>query len=123
MIGVNYTSDELERIVRLFNSTSGTYRAVIKEYGYGEEVAQRLGTELISGKGPDLLDTILFDADEYVRSGMVENLSDYLDSSDILSREDFIGTMLDAYTVDGCLFTIPRSFSISSVCRTYGYSG
>ena len=113
VIGVNYTSDELERMVRLFNSTNDAYRAVIKEYGYGEEVTQRLGTELISGKGPDLLDTILFDADEYVRSDMVENLNDYLDGSDILSREDFISTVLDAYTVDGCLFTIPRSFSIS----------
>ena len=49
----------------------GIYEAVIKIYPYSSDRTQKLGTEMITGNGPDLIQQTLFDISEYVSGGMI----------------------------------------------------
>ena len=61
----------LQIMVKQFNWSQGIYDAVIKIYPYSSDRTQKLGTEMITGNGPDLIQQTLFDISEYVSVGMI----------------------------------------------------
>ena len=113
IIGTLEESEELDRIVRLFNGSNGRYEAEVKVYASEES----MNTELIAGKGPDVFPTNLIDIDEYAASGIIEDLGKYIDSDTAVVRRDMlIDRILELYTIDGILVTIPDKFMIYAFC-------
>lgn len=113
IIGTLEESEELDRIVRLFNGSNGRYEAEVKVYASEES----MNTELIAGKGPDVFPTNLIDIDEYAASGIIEDLGKYIDSDTAVVRRDMlIDKILELYTIDGILVTIPDKFMIYAYC-------
>lgn len=113
IIGTLEENEELDRIVRLFNGSNGRYEAEVKVYASEES----MNTELIAGKGPDVFPTNLIDIDEYAASGIIEDLGKYIDSDTAVVRRDMlIDKILELYTIDGILVTIPDKFMIYAYC-------
>ncbi len=108
-IGTWYESDALADMVKLFNSSNSMYEAQVVIY----DDYEKLGAELVSGKGTDLFDAGFVDLAEYTKAGIVEDLNKYLDSGKTqLSRDMLLEPVIDAYTNDGVLSCIPPTFSV-----------
>ncbi len=103
-----FVSDELRMAVSLFNSTNLNYQVEFKAYG-----SDRLLTEIISGDGPDLISRQSIEPKLFMQKGLVEDLSPYLEKSNLLSREDLTESVLRCNTFDDNLICIPPVFQLN----------
>ncbi len=114
--------DTLDRILA-FNADNPSYFIEIKSYGVGlgTEAAVNLETqlslEILSGKGPDL---VIWDRDLYTPSlaseKLMENLYDFMDADPDFHREDYYENILQAFEINGGLYTLPASFTVETGC-------
>lgn len=70
---------------------------------------------LSAGTAPDLFYMDIFWAESLMRSGTVEPLNAYLDKSALLQPDDIIASLLDAFTIDGQIYGIPKDFNTLAV--------
>lgn len=70
---------------------------------------------LSAGTAPDLFYMDIFWAGSLMRSGTVEPLNEYLEQSTVLKPEHIIDSLLDAFTVDGTIYGIPKDFNTLAV--------
>lgn len=123
-VGVMYAQQNLTAAAVEFNKTNGKYRVTIKDYigandwsdtAY-EDAMANMNNDITSGSNcPDILDFSNFNMEQMVQKGAIEDLTPYLESSDTLKKEEFIPSIIDAYTMDGALATIPKSFGLMTV--------
>lgn len=75
-----------------------------------EDALKNLSTELVAGKGPDILlmDDIPYDS--YVEKGVLLDLSDLLSG---MQGEEFFDNIIDNFRKDEKLYTIPIAFSMA----------
>lgn len=115
--------DVLKAAVVEFNKNHDKYEMVIWSY-YDEEIADmslwddgitRLNNDIISDRCPDLIYLSGLDVDLLAQKGVFEDLNPYLKKSSRLNREDFLESILDAYTFDGVLTAIPYDFWVQTV--------
>ncbi|MCK4258232.1 MAG: ABC transporter substrate-binding protein [Halanaerobiales bacterium] len=66
---------------------------------------------LSAGTGPDLFYMDTFWAEAIIRAGVIEPLNEYLAKSNILHKEDIVESLLNAFTVDGKIYGIPKDFN------------
>ena len=71
--------------------------------------------ELLSGNMPDILDLGGFNHHLLHRKGYLEDLNEYLEKDDELSRDSFFANVLSAYECEGELCAIGSSFSVDTV--------
>lgn len=123
-IGTLYASQSLQAAAVNFNKSSDKYRIRVKQYydpegnmEYDDAIA-RMNTEIVSGTDcPDIieLDDGQLDTEMLVKKGILEDLTPYLEKSSMLSRDSFIESILNAYTYNGMLISIPKNFTIATV--------
>lgn len=109
-------TDEMRDAVIDFNRENSKYHVVIETYGSGlsdEDREPRLDATLVSSTPPDLLD--LHDIYKYADQGALEDLTPYLEASDLVPLDDYLEPVLEGYTIDGRLVCVPTQFSISLV--------
>jgi len=92
------------------------------EYGYTEEdgktredALKLLNTEMLAGKGPDLIMLDGLNAESYIERGLLADLNDVVDYKTI--EENVFSHMLKPYKVEGEQFAVPCGFSL------YGITG
>lgn len=117
--------DVREQIVK-FNKNNDKYRINVRDYaenvdyssetGYKDAIT-RMNNDILTGNAPDMfgLSYGLLDMEQLAAKGILDDLSPYLDSSTVLSRDDMVESVLDAYTVNGILCGIPSTFSITTM--------
>jgi ABC-type glycerol-3-phosphate transport system substrate-binding protein len=117
-LGGLYLYGELLLEVAAFNKESQTHRIQVIDYlekadNNWEAAAMRLRTELITGKGPD----ILYDfAWSYINSNLFVDLYPFIDNDDELDRSDFFPNVLNAFEgTDGLLRFIANRFTIQTM--------
>jgi len=71
----------------------------------------RISAQLMSGGGPDILAMDVLPIYQFVRSGMLEDLSAYMDADPDFDRADFRANIFDAAQVDGRLWFVPLDYS------------
>ncbi len=119
------TDSDMQRLVVGFNKTSDKYRATIRGYvdetspwsetSYQDAVTA-MNNDLTGGSAPDLLNlSYVSNLSSYAAKGVLEDLSPYLDGSASLSRGDFIESVLNGFTVDGRLISIPKYFVLNTL--------
>ncbi|HBA49246.1 MAG TPA: hypothetical protein DCZ91_15920 [Lachnospiraceae bacterium] len=111
------TSDLQEAVVR-FNRNSSLYHVTIERYGAdimsddNEGAFTRLDSSLTSKDNPpDLLDFTDLDVWKYAEAGALEDLNSYIGTDGSIWEEDFLGNLLEGYTINGRLICIPKAFN------------
>lgn len=110
----------VEQVVQAFNSSDPHCRIELVNYfdfNAGitpDQARQKFNTELIAGNIPDLLILDDMPMARYIALGMLTDLAPYLEADGQLTREDIMPNVLAALEQDGCLYTLPTSFSIST---------
>ncbi len=106
-----------------FNRNSQEYRIQIKDYyqdhqDYEDytEVIDKLNNDIIAGNMPDiLLVDINMPFESYVSKGLLYDMYKLLNKDESFNKEDYFTNVLDAMSVNGKLYSISPSFSVSTV--------
>lgn len=124
-IGTLYSNQNLQAAAVNFNKSSDKYHVNIQNYIDNnvswtettyEDAMTRLNNDITSGVNcPDILDLSQLNVKQLASKGVFENLMPYLEKSTVLKKDDFMQNILDSYTYDGVLVSIPSTFSLSTV--------
>lgn len=118
-LGVMYSDSNTNTAVINFNKTNEKYRIQIKDYGTEdyETGLTQFNNDIISGNGPDIFEqsNTGLSIQQLSQKGILEDLNPYLDADADVHREDYFPSVLDAYSVDGKLFSIPNSFYVMTL--------
>ena len=120
VLGTLYSNTLLRNAVMEFNRENEKYQVKIREYLDPQthdrgDAALRLNNDILSDNCPDLLDTAELDLNALASKGLFADLNPYLESSTLLNASDFLDNLLEAYTIDNKLVTIPSCFSLRTV--------
>ena len=107
-----------------FNKASDKYHVSIRDYidydnwteNTWSDALTNLNNDITSTANcPDMIDLSNVNIPQLVAKDVLEDLNAYLDNSGNLKRSDFVENILNAYTFDGRLVSIPTYFSIQTV--------
>ncbi len=106
-----------------FNQSSDTIRIRLVDYNtlYGSDEdynagIARLNTDIVSGKMPDIV--ILDDSmpvDSYISKGLFEDLKPFIEKDEEVPPDSLLPNVIEAYSVDGKLYSLVPSFSVQTV--------
>lgn len=116
-------AQDLREAVSEFNRSNEEYRVVIDRFGAGEidendkmETARiRLDASLLGSASPDILDLDWLDFGKYALKDALEDLTPYLEQSESLQKEDFLENVIDGFTVNDRLVSIPSHFYLHAL--------
>lgn len=123
-IGTLYEDQSLQAAAVAFNKQNDTYHVNIKSYidtnnwteTSWQDGINNLNNDIVSGSNcPDILDLSQLNVEQLAAKGVFEDLTPYLESSAVVGRDDFLESIVNAYTVDGKLISIPKSFSLTTI--------
>lgn len=120
-VAVMSISEDMRLATLQYNREHPDYRVVLKDYAgvngqrSHEEAVAAMDLDLVSGREPDILAVDYLDLERYTSKGLLEDLNQYLDSSDKLHREDLVETVVNAYTLDGKLVALPTWFRLETI--------
>jgi ABC-type glycerol-3-phosphate transport system substrate-binding protein len=118
--------DIARRAILSFNKSHTDARITVTEYvtditspdAY-EKAATALDLAIVSGRAPDILSLNGLQLSKYAKKGALLELSEYIDNSPNIKREDLFENILTAGSPDGGIYRIIPSFSIHTlVCST-----
>lgn len=106
-----------------FNRDQNRYHITIQEYmDYSDnsptarsDALTRLYADITSDNCPDIVELTGLDVELLAAKGVFTDLNTYLESSSFLGSHDFLEEILDAYTFDGVLISIPSLFFLETV--------
>lgn len=99
----------LQKTIQQFNASDTEYCVEIKSYD-----SDRFLTELMAGKGPDLIPIKSIAIELYAEKGITEDLIPYLEGSQRVHREDIFKKVMELYTAENKLVAIPPTFQINA---------
>lgn len=111
------TSTFKEQIIS-FNQQHPEYRLTLRAYtrkNTPDEV-DPIQLALLGQDAPDLVE--IYRMEEYLnyaRKGYLLDLTDYVEESDSLSREDYISSIWEAMQIDGRIYSLPERFSVNTI--------
>ncbi len=76
-----------------------------------DDFQKNLINSLSAGTAGDLFYMDIFWAEYIIKAGQVEPLDDYLAKSTVISKDDIIPSLLDAFSFDGKVYGIPKDFN------------
>ncbi len=119
---VNTNWNVRQEVVK-FNKSNEEYRINIINYYslYGSEDdynagLNKLNTDIVSGKVPDI---ILLEnsmpVDSYINKGLLEDIKPYIEKDEELDINNFMPNILEAFSVNGKLYTMVPSYYINTL--------
>ncbi|MBP5283010.1 MAG: extracellular solute-binding protein, partial [Lachnospiraceae bacterium] len=112
---------KLQKFVTQFNKSQSEIHAVIKTYasnpgGDLDAVMTRMQADFLGSDPPDIICLANLNSNEaLVKQGYLLDLRPFLAQSEVLSEDDFYPEVLDAYTQNGTLYSIPYTFQLRSL--------
>ena len=106
-----------EDLIRIYNRQSKKYYIKIVNEGEGLKASEKLNRvemQILRGEGPDLLEVSGVFAPYMVEKGMLEDLTEYYEASDIVSPEDLLSQIQAGCTFDGKNVLVIPSFSLDT---------
>lgn len=105
-------STALNQRVAAFNKANTDYKIEVRDY---EEDYTRLNTEIIAGKGTDMLALPAYRVDQLSARAVLEDLNLYFDGDETLNRSDFLENILGAFETEEHLYGIPINFRLDTI--------
>lgn len=114
---------DLETAALEFNASQKQYRVELVPYtdenDDWEEIEiakEKLQREMVlDTSGIDMVCLQNLDVEALAKAGALEDLSPYLESSTLISREDMFESVLQAFTMEGRLCCIPKRFTMFGI--------
>ncbi|MDR0220690.1 MAG: extracellular solute-binding protein [Lachnospiraceae bacterium] len=119
---------ELDNWVSYFNSTHHDIQVEIVNYATESldpyDAINRLKAEIVSGKGPDLVDFGYYYSPLDASSGILADLYPFMESDPAFDKEDYFYNIIKSFAVGEGLYVMVPYFSIKTFTTVYpGLSG
>lgn len=120
VIGCMYMPVLLERNVVEFNKSQQKYHVSIRTYNdrsnevTTDEAITKLYLDLASGNAPDMLNLQYLDIYNLVDKNAIEDLRPYFDGDTETGIQDYVESVVEAFTIDGVLTAVPLEYYIYS---------
>lgn len=126
-LGCMSLSQNLQAAIVNFNKNNEQYKINIMNYteslDWSKDTAmddynaaiKQFQNDIAAGNGPDLFVASDVDIDMLAVKGVIEDLNPYLDNSQVLKRSDLIEPVVEAFTTNGILCTIPSTFTVNTM--------
>lgn len=105
-----------------FNKSQDKYKVVVCDYysweKYGEDYNAAITDFNISLTGADAPDIVCLtdiSAENLTRQGVLIDITPFIEKSGTINQEDYQEKVISAFTYDGKIVAIPRSFTISTL--------
>lgn len=99
----------LEAAALKFQQVNTDYKIDIKSYG--EDYVKTVNTQLLTGKGPDIINTSSIPFEKYADKNMLVDLETLMDNDKNFDKGKYFGNLFDAFRYKDRLYSIPVSFS------------
>ena len=114
-------TDVFPEIVNAFEKEHPEYKVEITEFDDINDMRMRLATELMAGKGPDVIFCYpmpFLNPEKTIQSGYLLDLTPYLDQNPDFMMEDYFSQAMEAVIMDGKRYLAPLDFSYWPVYTT-----
>ncbi len=119
----------IKHLANDFNSENSDCRILIKDYLRREDEIEdvesaslRLAEDMKNGSVPDIVMFDDLDLSEAVLNGKFEDLKKYVENDPELNMSDFRENIIEEFTYNGCLYTIPACFKFDSLFTAFPVS-
>lgn len=75
-----------------------------------DDYIRTLNTEILAGKGPDILVLDGLPVESYIEKGVLKDISDTIKS--LVDSGDFLPNIAEVYTIDGNIYTVPSRIGL-----------
>ena len=119
----------LSKYIELYNEKSTDYKIKVVDYAAFDNVGadgqglNRLRTDIISGKTPDIFDLSNLPAQLYAAHGIFEDLKPYLNADAPVQYDSLIPSAVKALEYKDGLYYITPQFQIITVCGNESFAG
>jgi len=121
-LSVPSSSRLIDVAVSKFNKANPGYRITVQEAGTGkagdedyERYVNTLNTELMTGKGPDIISVAGLPYEKYISKNIFADLTQKMADDNEFQQECFHMNLLDAMKYDGKLYSMPICFSLNAL--------
>lgn len=126
-LGCMTLNQSLQSAIVKFNKSNDRYRIEVKEYTANidwsgensqnayQDARKQFNNDILTGNAPDLFVADDVNLKLFAAKGIIEDLNPYLEKSASVNRSDLFESILNVYTVDGRLCTIPSCFYINTL--------
>lgn len=111
-LSCTYITNQIKENVLSFNRTHSKERIEIEDYSSYEDPAQALNLDMIAGKIPDILSIDSLPALQYIKKGILTDLSFLMEQDKEVKKEDFIESVYHALEYNGKLYYMGSDFSV-----------
>lgn len=117
-------ASNLEKAVVNFNKKSDKYKIKITEYAdinnlQSEEdylsVLSAMNSAFLSDDCPDIIDLTYANRENLVNKNILLDLNEFFDYTSKYRKDDYFSNVLDAYTINGVLTSIPKTMNLNLV--------
>lgn len=119
-VSVPASNRQLEKAISSFEKDHPGYRIDLQTYpnpdaddSNNEAYVKNLNTQILSGKGPDIISVAGLPYDKYISKKILANLSDMMAGDKSFDRNKYYANILDAMKTDGSLYVLPTSFTFN----------
>lgn len=120
-LAMPYNDYSVNTAVIAFNKQNEEYRVVVDDYSeYAtpdnyNAGADKMNTDLIAGKVPDLISIGNLPIGNYTSKGLLADIYEKMDADSEFNRADYMENIFKAYEKDGKLYSIVPSFNVQTV--------
>lgn len=107
---INGGSD-LSSLVARFNRGNANYHLTVTDYASPTD----LYIAMLTGEAMDIIDLTGVNVQKMNAQGIFEDMMPYLERSDSFERSDFVDGLLEVYTFEDKLVSIPTTFTLQTV--------
>lgn len=113
-LGILYQSAEITKMVRQFNENSSDYEIGIINYENHESPLDQMIYEIISGRGPDIINFGGGYSESLIVRGLTVDLYEMMAADKDFQFEDYYGNILESMAIGGHLYAISPQYKIIS---------
>ncbi len=106
---------EMEEQIAVWNQSQEECRIEIQNYEDSDVGRMQLNNDIVSGKGPDLLDLSDINVGNYAAKGILADLYPFIDADEQLSRQELVPGVIQTYEVNGKLYGIPLGYRFETL--------
>lgn len=113
----SYTKSFMTKASKEFNARYPDYTLDVEYFDTREEYRQKLNTELLAGRGPDV---VLFDVNTFnsiykiIKSGVFCDINPFIEEDETFNMDNYNKTVMDCGVFDGKRYIIPLEYTINA---------
>lgn len=110
-----YSDENIQQHIIDFNKSNDKYKLEYKSYDSSENPEEAFSKDIIAGNIPDIIDVSGVNTDVLIAKGMLCDLSEFLESDDVVNKDYFVDGLLDSTLIDGKQYFLAKGFSINTL--------